>query len=69
MGPEYIWKIDSAGFADGLERMCWRKRGIRRPPGILICAAVKMELPSTKMIGVIGRAGFGGKSRNSKLTG
>ena len=26
LGPEYTWKGDSAGLADELEGMCWRKR-------------------------------------------
>lgn len=48
----------------GLDDMDWRERGVRKLSQVLICAAVKMELSSTDMVRVIGRAGFGGKNRN-----
>lgn len=47
---EYTWKVDSEERADGLDDMYWRKRGIRISWWILICVAVKMELPSANMI-------------------
>lgn len=47
---EYTWKVDAERRADGLDDMYWRKTGIRISLWVLICVAVKMELPSTNMI-------------------
>lgn len=67
MGPEYTCKVDSAGLADGLEGMCWRKISIRTPPGILIYAAIKMELPSTRMLKGYWKSRFWGEQQEFSL--